>query len=71
MTQASFPSATRADLAGTCELANGTACSYTLTIEDLSETGGTDRFSIQVKNALGAVVHSAAGEVGGGGYDIE
>ncbi|HLF56085.1 MAG TPA: Ig-like domain-containing protein, partial [Thermoanaerobaculia bacterium] len=71
VTALAFPSANSADLSGSCELANGAPCTFSLTVEDLSSAGGRDRFSIQVRNGLGSVVHSAAGELGGGDYQIE
>ncbi len=71
VTGLSFPTATRADLSGTCKLQNGAACTFNVTAEDNGSGGSTDRFTIRVKNALGIVVHEATGTVRSGNIQIK
>jgi len=70
VTALSFPSATRADLSGPCQLANGAACTFNVIAEDHGNGGSTDRFTIRVRNALGIVVHEATGTLRGGNIQI-
>jgi hypothetical protein len=55
-----FPSPTRAELTGSCELADGSLCTYEAALEDHGEPGkDRDRFSIRVFDAAGNLVHQA------------
>ncbi len=59
-----------ASFSGTCELDDGTPCTFTVSVEDNGEPGkGADRFSIQVFVGL-APVHQADDLLGGGNIQI-
>ncbi len=60
-----------ATFSGPCELDGSTPCTYTAVVEDNGEPGsGVDRFSIQVFDALGQLVHSADELLSGGNIQV-
>lgn len=64
-------SATSASLRGPCSLSGGAACTFAASVEDNGEPGaGTDRFSIEVFDDAGNLVHSAGGLLGAGNLQI-
>lgn len=63
----SFPSSTRAELTGSCELGDGSVCTYQAAVEDHGEPGkDRDRFAIRVFDAAGNLVHQADGALTAG-----
>ena len=60
-----------ARLTGSCELDDGTPCTFEAEIEDRGEPGaGVDRFAIRVTSATGSLLHEADSLLGGGNLQI-
>jgi immune inhibitor A len=60
-----------ASLTGTCTLANGTSCTFTIDVGDVAEPGGGfDTFLIRVYDSSGAVVFEAADTIDGGNVQV-
>lgn len=60
-----------AGFSGTCTLGDGTACEYTVDVQDNAEPGnGADRFSIRVFTPGGTLLHSADALLGGGNIQV-
>lgn len=64
-------SETQATFSGTCTLKDGTACEYTVDIEDNAEPGkGADRFRIQIFSPPGTLLHQADHLLGAGNIQV-
>jgi hypothetical protein len=64
-------SGSEAELSGTCTLKDGSACTFTVNVEDNSESGaGADRFAITVFDATGRPIHEADGILTKGNIQI-
>jgi hypothetical protein len=64
-------SGNQADFSGTCELGDGSQCTYSVHVEDHAEPGaGADRFRIRVSSLVGTVVHEADGTLSRGNIQV-
>jgi hypothetical protein len=71
VTEVALVSATAATVRGSCELGDGSPCSFEATVEDHGEPGsGVDRFGIRVFDAGGNLIHAAGDFLGGGNVQI-
>ena len=60
-----------AEFSGSCTLANGARCTYTVQVQDKAEPGkGFDVFTITVRNVAGAIIHEASGILGAGNIQL-
>lgn len=59
------------DFSGTCELGDGTRCTYQIRVKDNAEPGtGKDQFRVQIFNLAGTLIHEREGVLSTGNIQI-